>query len=170
MNFRLLLTTAFFGLMTGCGSLPPPAEPAASPAQAALQFVPVEALNADVRQATIQQTICVSGYTASVRPSTAYTNRVKLKLLRERGLPASAVSEFELDHRIPLALGGHPRSPQNSMLQPWEGNDGAKVKDRLERRLQRLVCSGKLLLDDARRAIYVDWQSAYRTYVETAPQ
>jgi hypothetical protein len=170
MNFRLLLTAALFGLMTGCSSLPPTAEPAASPTQTTRQSVPVEALNADVRQETIQQTICVPGYTASVRPSTTYTNGVKLKLLRERGLPASAAAEFELDHRTPLALGGHPRNPQNLMLQPWEGPDGAKVKDRLERRLQQLVCAGKLLLDDARRAIYFDWQGAYRTYVGTVPQ
>jgi len=170
MNCRLLLTTALFGLLTGCGSLPPLAEPAASRTQAAQQAVPVEALNADVRQDTIQQTICVPGYTASVRPSTTYTNGVKLKLVRERGLPASAASDFELDHRAPLALGGHPRNPQNLMLQPWEGPDGAKVKDRLERRLQQLVCAGKLLLDDARRAIYFDWQGAYRSYVQVAPQ
>lgn len=169
MNFRLWLTTALFGLMTGCSNLSPLAEPAASPTEAVQQGVPAEVLNADVRQGTIHQTICVSGYTASVRPSTTYTNGVKLKLLRERGLEASAASDFELDHRAPLALGGHPRNPQNLMLQPWEGPDGAKVKDRLERRLQQLVCSGKLLLDDARRAIYVDWKAAYRTYVMTTP-
>ena len=126
--------------------------------------MPEEALTTEVQQDTIQQTICVSGYTASVRPSTTYTNGVKLKLLREQGLPASAAKEFELDHRIPLALGGHPRNLQNLVLQTWEGKNGAKVKDRLERRLQQLVCAGKLLLDDARRAIYLDWSYAYRYY------
>jgi hypothetical protein len=90
------------------------------------QSAPVEALNADVRQDTIQQTICVAGYTASVRPSTTYTNCVKLKLLRERELPATAAADFELDHRIPLALGGHPRNLQNLMRQPWEGRMGLK--------------------------------------------
>ena len=56
------------------------------------------------------------------------------------------------------------------MLQPWEGKDGAKLKDRLERSLQRLVCAGKVLLEDARHAIYVDWQGAYATYVATVPK
>ena len=51
------------------------------------------------------------------------------------------------------------------MLQPWEGDDGAKKKDRLERRLRQLVCAGQPLLDDARRAIYLNWQAAYRVYV-----
>jgi hypothetical protein len=70
--------------------------------------MPVEALSADVHQDNIEQTICVSGYTATVRPSTTYTNGVKLKLLKEQGLSASAAADFELDHRVPLALGGKP--------------------------------------------------------------
>lgn len=170
MNFRQFLITAVLSTLAACGSPPPLPISAAPTALTVRQAVlPEEALNADVQQATVQQTICVAGYTASVRPSTTYTNGVKLKLLREQGLPASAASEFELDHRVPLALGGHPRSLKNLMLQPWEGKDGAKVKDRLERHLRKLVCAGKLALDDARRAIYVNWQEAYRTYVIAAP-
>lgn len=164
VKLSYLFVTVLFGALVACVNLPPPVEsstPAAS--LATLQTVPAEALSTDVRQETIQQTICVAGYTASVRPSTNYTNGVKLKLLRDQGLPASAASEFELDHRIPLALGGHPRNLQNLMLQRWEGEDGARVKDRLERRLQRMVCAGNMLLEDARRAIYLDWQAAYRS-------
>ena len=177
MKLRQLLATALLGLLSACSSVPrqpaltAPESPATATTAAAPEAatkhraVPVEALNADVHQDNIEQTICVSGYTATVRPPTSYTNGVKLKLLKEQGLPASDAAEFELDHRVPLALGGNPRNLQNLMLQPWEGKDGAKVKDRLERRLQVLVCAGKLLLDDARRAIYFDWQGAYRTYV-----
>lgn len=172
MNFRLLLSTVLFGLVTGCSSLAPMGQPTESlpPTPTVEQTVPAEVLNADVRQDTIQQTVCVPGYTATVRPSTTYTNGVKLKLLRERGLPASAAKEFELDHRTPLALGGHPRNLQNLMLQSWVGSDGAKAKDRLERRLQQLVCNGKLLLDEARREIFFDWQGAYRTYILKATE
>jgi hypothetical protein len=54
-------------------------------------------------------------------PSTSYTNGVKLKLLREHGLPAEQASLYELDHFIPLALGGSPRSPDNLWLQSWDG-------------------------------------------------
>lgn len=164
MNLRQLSAIALISLLSACGTIPH--SPAESPpaAAAAMQGVPLEALNPDVRQETIQQTICVSGYTASVRPSTSYTNGVKLKLLREQALPEASAKDYELDHHIPLALGGHPRSLKNLMLQPWEGENGAKAKDRLERRLQKLVCSGKLLLDDARRAIYQDWQAAAQVY------
>lgn len=169
MRLHQPLIIAILGLLAACGSPPTVPDSTAPAALGTLRTVPDEALNADVRQDTIQKTICVAGYTASVRPSTTYTNGVKLKLLREQALPASVAIDFELDHRIPLALGGHPRNLKNLMLQPWEGKDGAKVKDRLERRLQKLVCAGQLLLDEARRAIYVDWPAAYRTYVVMAP-
>lgn len=73
--------------------------------------------NPDVTQETIQQTICVSGYTKTVRPATSYTNGVKLKLLREAGIDQSLKGQYELDHIIPLAVGGHPRKLSNLMLQ-----------------------------------------------------
>lgn len=166
MKLRQFLIAALLGLMATVVGFPPAlADSIGSAPLATIQAVPQEVLNPDVRQDTIRQTICISGYTASVRPSTTYTNGVKLKLMRQQGLPASAAPEFELDHRIPLALGGHPRNLQNLALQRWEGVDGAKAKDRLERRLQRLVCTEKLPLDEARRAIYADWQGAFQAYV-----
>ena len=128
------------------------------------------ALNPDVTQASIANTICVPGYTKSVRPSTSYTNGVKRKLLREIGLEETHLSDFELDHIIPLALGGHPRSLDNLMLQPWEGVTGAKKKDRLEVKLQCLVCSRQLELSEAQQVIYSDWPTAYHTYAKTKCQ
>ena len=164
----MTLRRAFWSLpliaLAACSSVSPRVQDAPS-AAAVAQAVPVEALNADVSQQTIGATICVSGYAASVRPVTSYSNAVKAKLMHEQGLPASALGDYELDHRIPLALGGHPRSPENLALQRWDGEDGAKAKDRLERHLRQLVCAGKVLLDDARRAIYWDWRGAYRRYV-----
>lgn len=57
--------------------------------------------------------------------------------MRQQGMDYDAEKvNFELDHTIPLALGGHPRNLNNLMLQPWEGHDGAKRKDRLEVKLQ----------------------------------
>lgn len=165
MSLRLLPLVVAIALCAGCAA--PPTVPAdVSRPGAELRVVPHEALNPDVRQETIHQTICVPGYTASVRPSTNYTNGVKAKLLRETGRPPAAASDFELDHRVPLALGGHPRNLKNLELQPWEGEDGAKKKDCLERRLQRLVCAGSEPLASAQLAIYQDWKDAYRRYVE----
>ena len=165
MSLRRSLFALLLVFLAGCSSLQPAAPPNAEPSVAAVPSLPTEVLNADVTQDTIQETICVPGYTASVRPSTSFTNGVKAKLLREQGLPASAAIEYELDHHVPLALGGHPRSLKNLTLQRWEGEDGAKKKDRLERKLQQLVCAYAVQLEVARRAIFVDWQAAYRTYI-----
>jgi hypothetical protein len=117
------------------------------------------ALNPDVTQDSIDQTICVSGYTKSVRPGTAYTNGVKLKLLRERGEGPDHMADYELDHRIPLALGGHPRKLSNLMLQRWEGEGGAKTKDVLEVQLQRRVCRHEIELNAAQYCIAENWQT-----------
>jgi hypothetical protein len=150
--------------LSACGSAPADSDVSAN-SSISLSSIPAEALNPDVRQATIQQTVCVAGYTASVRPATSYTNGVKVRLLRQQGLPVASSGEYELDHLIPLALGGHPRNLANLTLQPWVGENGAKTKDRLERRLQILVCAGKLPLDAARREIYQDWRTAFRKYI-----
>jgi hypothetical protein len=165
VNLRTLPLVVALALCVGC-AVPPTALVEVTRPGTELRAVPPDALNPDVRQETIQQTICVAGYTASVRPSTTYTNGVKAKLLRETGRPPTAAPDFELDHRVPLALGGHPRNLQNLELQLWEGEDGAKKKDRLERRLQHLVCAGAEPLADAQRAIYFDWKASYRRYVE----
>lgn len=120
------------------------------------------ALNSDVRPDTLHEPICIPGYTKAVRPSTYYTDGVKRKLLRERGLDEGATaSQFELDHIIPLALGGHPRHLANLELHPWAGVGGARHKDRLEVKLQCLVCS----CPSTRRYCSAgDWQAAYHLY------
>jgi hypothetical protein len=122
------------------------------------------ALNPDVDEDTIDRTICVPGYTKSVRPATNYTNAVKQMLMREAGIDAARIGDYELDHIVPLALGGHPRKPSNLMLQPWEGEGGAKAKDTLEVRLRSLVCHGKLDLTDAQVCIAQDWQACAVRY------
>jgi hypothetical protein len=118
-------------------------------------------LNHDVTPETIASTICVSGYTAMVRPASVYTNGVKLKLLQALGQGASAASAYELDHIVPLALGGHPRALDNLQLQPWPE---ARRKDRIEVKLQCLVCSGQVSLAEAQTAIATDWEAAYHRY------
>jgi hypothetical protein len=88
-----------------------------------------------------------------------------MKLLREQGLPQSNAPKFELDHLIPLALGGHPRKPENLWLQPWDGEWGARFKDRLEVKRKTMVCAGKFTLERARQAIAMDWIAALNMYV-----
>jgi hypothetical protein len=127
---------------------------AAMPASAKAADLPI---NPAVTQETVGETICVRGWTKTVRPSARYTARIKIKLIRELELPEELLTDFELDHRIPLALGGAPSDPQNLELQPW---DEAVEKDAIEACLARAVCAGKIGLDAARRAIWTDWRHA----------
>jgi hypothetical protein len=73
--------------------------------------------NPAVKQTIIRKTICVSGWTATVRPPASYTNALKRKqmpLYHESGDPKS----YEEDHLIPLELGGAPRDPHNLWPEP----------------------------------------------------
>ena len=134
-------------------------------AAACAQAVPGAVLNPDVTPATLGQTICRAGYTKTVRPSTGFTNGVKKRLFREQAMDFEAEkANYELDHIVPLALGGHPRNLHNLTLQSWEGPSSAKRKDRLEVKLQCLVCSGDVALHEAQEAIWSDWKAAYAVY------
>jgi hypothetical protein len=76
-----------------------------------------------------------------------------LQLLAIVGIDASHASEYELDHVIPLAVGGAPRAVENLQLQLWEGTEGAKRKDKLEKKLQCLVCTEQVTLVVAQQEI-----------------
>lgn len=107
------------------------------------------ATNPTVTQRTITTTICVPGWTSTVRPPTNYTNTLKARQLAARHLPGSP-RDYEEDHLIPLALGGNPTNPRNLWPEPWPQ---ARAADVLERGLQRAVCAGRVTLAAARRAI-----------------
>lgn len=110
---------------------------------------PPGATNPAVTQATIGTTICVSGWTATVRPSTSFTNALKAAQIKARHLPG-AIAGYEEDHWIPLELGGAPSDPRNLWPEPRRGpHASAAAKDRAENRLKAAVCAGSLSLVDA---------------------
>lgn len=115
--------------------------PVAAPPRSPLAEPP-GALLADVTQANIRTTICVSGWTATVRPSTSFTQHLKQLMLARAGLNPADSLAYELDHFVPLALGGSPRSEDNLGLQSWVGEWSARIKDRLERKLQVMGLRG----------------------------
>jgi hypothetical protein len=116
-------------------------------------------INPAVTAATIQSTICVKGWTASIRPPVSYTNRIKKQRLHAMGLPLELIGDFQLDHKLPLSLGGSPDDPRNLILQD---QDEAEGKDAVERCLPAAVCSGLISLQDAQQAIWRDWRNARR--------
>ena len=105
------------------------------------------ALNPAVTQATIGSTICVAGWTRTIRPPADYTGALKLKQMRDYDAhgPPSALQE---DHLISLELGGAPTDPRNLWPQPRPWADEV---DRTENQLREEVCSGRLPLVEAQR-------------------
>lgn len=127
-------------------------------------------INPNVTQATINKTICVPGWTKTIRPPVSYTNNLKRSQLAGGGGGAYAakrpMNNFEEDHLISLELGGAPRESHNLWPQHWSSPHGAKEKDALENKLHRLVCNGEITLEEAQTAIRTDWIAAHAKYVE----
>lgn len=107
------------------------------------------AFNPAVRQSTIDQTICVHGWTKTIRPPASYTNRLKVEQMAQYGETGSP-SGYEEDHLIPLELGGAPRDPHNLWPEP---RNQARHSDPLETQLKHRVCAGAITLAAGRTAI-----------------
>lgn len=122
-------------------------------------------LNPAVTPATTASTICVHGWTATVRPPTSYTNAIKQQSLP----PGHTAGEYELDHLDSIEDGGDPRDARNLWMQAYNDTYGARTKDVLETRVSRLVCQGKLSLDQARAAIAPNWLVGFQQYVGPLP-
>jgi hypothetical protein len=102
-------------------------------------------LNPGVTQATIGSTICVRGWTRTIRPPTEYTDALKQKQMRAYGL-SGPPSAYQEDHLISLELGGHPTDARNLWPEPYPR---ASKVDSIENDLNRQVCDGSLTLSEA---------------------
>ena len=122
-----------------------------------------QSLNPNVTQATIKQTICVVGWTDTIRPPVSFTNRIKRRML-DAGIasgsyPKSAqMNEFKLDHIEPLSVGGAPRLISNLVIQ---SNVDSDAKDVIEGMVKRRICSGRITLATGRAVFF---NEAWRTY------
>jgi len=104
-------------------------------------------LDSSVTQATIRSTICVRGWTETVRPPTSYTNELKQRQMSQYG-ETGPLSAFQEDHLISLELGGNPTDPRNLWPEPYPR---AADVDKIENELNAKVCSGALSLAAAQK-------------------
>jgi hypothetical protein len=119
------------------------------------------AINPSVTQNNIKNTICVSGYTKAARPPVSYTTPLKIKLMKSYGFTDSR-SNYELDHLIPLEVGGHPTDVKNLFPEPGYGQYNFHIKDRFENYLHSAVCNGSISLTEAQKQIASDWISYWK--------
>jgi hypothetical protein len=122
------------------------------------------AIDPAVTQADIQSTICVAGYTATVRPPEGQTEAFKFaQAYPAYDIPAAA--ESELDHLVPLELGG-----ANDAANLWpEAGPVPNPKDSVEQALNKAVCDGQVNLARAQLAIAQDWETAESSLGLAAP-
>lgn len=130
------------------------------------------AINHAVTPATLAETICrKGGYTKSIRPPEAYTEKLKREQIREYDYSDYRMRDYEEDHLISLELGGSPDSPRNLWPEPHHviGGWGSYAKDKLENRLHTLVCHHRISLATAQQTIAGNWIDAYKRYVGFDP-
>lgn len=108
-----------------------------------------------VTQANIHQTVCVAGYTQTVR---AVSEATKHAVLRRD----HATQPSEVDHYLSLEIGGSNDPDRNLWAEPYAGRYGARVKDVVETRLKREICASKMTLKQAQACITSDWISCGR--------
>ncbi len=133
----------------GVDRLPPPGVPGA--------------IDPSVTQGNIDTTVCRPGYSRSVRRPYAVTGPLKRQMMAEQR-PGEPMADYELDHLIPISLGGAPLDARNLWLQPRRGQANAGDKNELAYVLWRLVCDRRVTLATAQRSISQDWIKAYATY------
>jgi hypothetical protein len=124
------------------------------------------AINPDVTQTNIDETICNPRWsTRKIRPPEEYTYRLKREQLGEYHDADTDSRDYEEDHLIPLELGGSPTDPKNLWPEAYATSipdGGAKYKDKVENYLHDQVCADAMPLVQAQQRIATDW---YRVYV-----
>ena len=120
------------------------------------------AVDSRVNAANIASTICVAGYSRTVRPATNITDRIKREQMAAYGVDSQPPNDFELDHLISLELGGAPADVANLWPEPLSGAINAHQKDAVENYLHEQVCRGAIPLSEAQRQIATDWPAVFR--------
>ncbi|HUO47813.1 MAG TPA: hypothetical protein VMU09_03170 [Acidimicrobiales bacterium] len=124
------------------------------------------AVDGSVTQADLGSTLCrPGGYTSSVRPPVSMTEPFKYSVMGAYGDGGSA-SAYELDHLVPLELGGSSDT-RNLWPEPDDHPSAgvANSKDPVENQLHDLVCAAAsggpyLPLATAQHLIAADWTTA----------
>lgn len=153
------------------------------------------AINPQVTQSNISETICVSGWTATIRPPSSYTTALKKTQLGIKNQTTtgdlaghrtttifdgsvqnngqsyyngdSNLSNYEEDHLISLELGGNPTDPKNLWPESYTTTPNARQKDQTESYLKRQVCAGKITLAEAQKEISTNWVAVYNSMSKT---
>jgi hypothetical protein len=107
--------------------------------------------------------VCAADFEASVKPMAKWQRDQALERYGKR--PEDFTGE--LDHLIPISLGG-TNDPENLWPLPANKDMGPAEKKALDQKLHQMVCDKTIKLKDAQDAIKKDWVKAYDQYVKNA--
>jgi len=107
--------------------------------------------------ATVRE-ICVPGYTKTVRNVPV---ALKHQVYADYGIHRRSPGEYEVDHLIPLGLGGS-NDIANLFPEAADPRPGYHEKDRVDSYLHDAVCAGRMDLKAAQTTIANDWLSFYK--------
>lgn len=119
-----------------------------------------------------QKMLCTTGFTTCIRQWPVPIS-IRVGVYKSYGISIGkdyCTGGCELDHLVPLEIGGAD-TVKNMWPEPY-GNVvwTAKVKDQLENQLHAMICSGKITMQKAQAAIIKDWIAAYKLYVSPTPK
>jgi 5-methylcytosine-specific restriction endonuclease McrA len=102
-------------------------------------------------QSTNATAICMPGWASRHRHVTSST---RAQVSRRYGLTGNhPFPQWEVDHRVPLELGG-----SNTITNLWPEHR-PQTKDQLENKLHDQVCAGQIKLVRAQRIFERDWRA-----------
>jgi hypothetical protein len=117
-----------------------------------------------------EHVLCARGFTTKKVRNVANETALKASvysryhMVNHKGTCALVKRGCEVDHLIPLEVGGKTDIrnlwPQPYGTKPWS----AGVKDRLENALHKLVCAGTITLKQAQKEIATDWIASYQKH------
>lgn len=121
---------------------------------------PDPALTPGVVLTTDATVTCQGGYAIDLRKREGPTQKEKCAVFAAYGLPCkNKRGEFQVDHFLPMKLGGSPNGLKNLWPQRWSW---WKKKDLTEFSAIHAVCvEHSMTLPDAQAALMEDWYALY---------
>jgi hypothetical protein len=126
------------------------------------------ATDPEVTEANIKESICKVTHftwTEGHAPPASYLENLAQEQIKQYGYTDTVIKHYQMDHLIPLSLGGHPTDPKNIWPQLLLAKWSARRKDYLEEVLHDKVCKGELGLKEAQDLFRTNWIEAYKKYI-----
>lgn len=126
------------------------------------------ATDPEVTEANIKESICKVTHftwTEGHTPPASFLEPIEKDLVQKYGYEDTNLKHYQLDHLIPLSLGGHPTDAKNMWPQVLLAKWSARRKDYLEEIMHDKVCKGEVSLKDAQEMFKTNWIEGYKKYI-----